>query len=99
MKKQSKILIVLGLLVAVLPTLGFPGDIESSIIVMLGLLIAVGVYVLEKMITNCDDCNVVDSSIENCSNEEDVFIENAPEEPAVASDAVEDGSESEEVKK
>jgi len=56
LSKRAKIIISLGISVAIMPLLGFPGSIESGLVIILGLSIAGSMYWAEKRIAHCDDC-------------------------------------------
>jgi len=57
LSKRAKIIIVLGVLVALMPIIGLPGKAESVIIVLLGIAIAMAMYFAEKRVSTCVDCD------------------------------------------
>ncbi len=60
-------IITLGFLVALMPFLGFPGDVKTIFFVIVGLALAVMGYVLE---VECKKCINRKQNIENKENQE-----------------------------
>ena len=73
MKNESKVVIVLGFVVAITPFLGIPINAKLILITIFGVLVSAYTYWSEKHIKECEECKDEKSESNNVS---DAFIEN-----------------------